>query len=55
MEEKTNIQKVVDLLEANGFHVFKAEEILPNWLTGKVNNQGAISLLIAPYKEKEKC
>jgi hypothetical protein len=44
MEEKSDIQAVVDLLEANGYHVFKAEEemISPG------NPSGAINLQIAP-------
>jgi DUF1009 family protein len=54
MEKKSDLQKVVNLLEEHGYHVFKAEEIMSDWFTEKVNDRRAINLQIAPYREKEK-
>ena len=44
MDGKTFIQAIVDLLEANGFHVFKAEEEM----IGPGNPSGAINLQVTP-------
>jgi hypothetical protein len=46
MEEKSDIQKVVDLLEKHGYYIFKFEEemITPG------NPSGLINLQICPRK-----
>jgi hypothetical protein len=45
-KEKSEIQKVVDLLEENGYHVFKAEEYIPE-MHGIVPPTGTIKLRIS--------
>ena len=54
MGEKTYIQKIVDLLEESGYHVFKAEEE-EHPQTGISSLPLTILLRIAPYKGKEQC
>jgi len=55
MENKSVIQKVVDLLEENGFYVFKAEREAPTDFSSSVSKAfGTIALRIAP-KGDEKC
>ncbi|MDR0584596.1 MAG: hypothetical protein LBG57_09655 [Treponema sp.] len=50
-KEKSRIQTVIDLLEENGFHVFKAEEEKPDELTGWKYRRGTILLRIVPGEE----
>jgi predicted transcriptional regulator len=45
-KEKSSIQEVVNLLEDNGFHVFKAEEETPDELTARKYRKGTILLRI---------
>jgi DUF1009 family protein len=56
MEEKSDIQIVVDLLEENGFHVCKAKEV-PADIDEQAITKGkrAISLRIAPKGQSGKC
>jgi hypothetical protein len=52
-QEKSSLQKAVDLLEENGFHVSKAEEAL---ITDGISSglpSGVILLRITPKGEKE--
>jgi hypothetical protein len=48
-KEKSEIQKVVDLLEDNGYHVFKAAEEGIDENTADFNH-GIIQLRIIPWK-----
>ena len=52
MNGKSVIQKIVDLLEENGYHVFKAEEEIDerDGICGTAPS-GVIQLRIAPYRE----
>ena len=54
--EKSELQKVVNLLEENGYHVIKAEREPPTDFTHNVSKNffGTISLQIAP-KERTEC
>jgi hypothetical protein len=52
-QEKSSLQKVVDLLEENGFHVSKAEEALIESGISSGLPSGVILLRIAPKEEKE--
>ena len=54
--EKSELQKIVDMLEESGYHVIKAEREPPTDFTQHVSKNffGTISLQIAP-KEKTKC
>ena len=52
-EEKSELQKVIDLLEANGYHVIKAEREPPTDFSFLFSRAfGTISLQIAPKDEK---
>jgi hypothetical protein len=51
--DKTEIQSVVDLLEGNGYHVFKAEEEVAEKGVCIGNPTGTIQLRIARYRDKE--
>jgi hypothetical protein len=50
--EKSDIQQVVDLLEANSFHVFKAEEEASDMFTARINRAGTILLRVAPLTRR---
>jgi predicted transcriptional regulator len=52
-KEKAEIQRVVELLEENGYHVFKAEEAPSDIFTANINRKGVIHLTITPKKNKE--
>jgi len=52
MKEKSELQKIVDLLEQNGYHVFKAEEEVIEDGGCRGHPTGAIQLRIAPYREE---
>ena len=56
MEEMSILQKAMELLEANGYHVLKAEHEPPTDFSIHVskNHFGTISLQIAP-KERAEC
>jgi hypothetical protein len=54
-EEKKDLRAVVNLLEKNGYHVFKAEEESMDALTAIKYRSGTIHLRIAPYEESKKC
>lgn len=54
MKEKSVIQKVVDLLEENGFHVFEAKEDPGDLFTSRISNKGVIKLLITPLSNEAK-
>jgi hypothetical protein len=49
-QEKSEIQKAVDLLEENGFHVARAEEEYTSPISMK-HSRGTILLQIVPKKE----
>jgi hypothetical protein len=49
--ERTAIQKAIDLLEENGFYVFKAEEERPNEWTVRKFKKGVIVLRITPRED----
>ena len=51
-KEKSRIQTAIDLLEENGFHVFKAEEEVPDELTAFRYNGRTILLRIVLKEEK---
>ncbi|MDR1128839.1 MAG: hypothetical protein LBL20_05965 [Treponema sp.] len=51
-KEKSEIQKAVDLLEGNGYHVFKIEEELVDRGIASGRPTGAIQIWIAPKEEE---
>jgi hypothetical protein len=51
--KKSDIQRIVDLLEVNDFHVFKAEEEAGDMFTARINRAGTILLRVAPLTRRK--
>jgi hypothetical protein len=55
MKEKTDIQKLIDLIEASGFHVFRAEEEIRTEASNDYRGKtGTILLRIVPQAKEVK-